>query len=131
MKKEVTDVNQLRSFGFLVGGIFALLGLWPFLFGGEIRPWALILAGILVLLAVLIPRSLRLVYRGWMMLGHLLGSINTRIILSVVFYGMFVPTGFIMRLLGKDPMRRHYEPDANTYRVPSPTRPSSHMLRQF
>ena len=131
MNEEATDTKRLRSFAFLVGGMFALIGLWPLLFGRELRLWALIPSGALLLLAVFVPRSLGPVYRGWMMLGHLLGWINTRIILSVVFYGMFVPMGFIMRLVAKDPMRRRYESDANSYRVPSSPRPGSHMLRQF
>jgi hypothetical protein len=125
------ETKKLRSFGFLVGGIFALLGLWPLVFGKEARLWAVIPAAILISLAFLLPKSLGPIYRVWMKIGHVLGWINTRIILGVVFYGMFVPMGFIMRLAGKDSMRRRYDPEADTYRVPSAQRPGSHMLRQF
>ena len=128
---EKINNKQLRSFGFLVGGVFALLGLWPLLFGKDIRLWAVIPAGSLLFLAALVPASLGPVYRVWMKIGHVLGWINTRIILGLTFYGMFVPMGFIMRLAGKDPMRRRYNPEADTYRVPSAQRPGSHMLRQF
>jgi hypothetical protein len=129
--KEAIDIKQLRSFGFLIGGIFALLGSLPLLFGREARLWAIIPAGALLLLGFLLPRSLGPVYRGWMKVGHILGWINTRIILSAIFYGMFVPMGFVMRLAGRDPMRRRYDPDADSYRIPSSPRPGSHMLRQF
>jgi Saxitoxin biosynthesis operon protein SxtJ len=129
--QKIIDNKQLRSFGFLVGGVFALLGLGPMLFGKAMRLWAVIPSGLLFFLAMLAPASLGLVYRVWMKIGHVLGWINTRIILSVAYYGLFVPMGFIMRLAGRDPMRRRYEPDSDTYRVPSAQRPSSHMLRQF
>jgi hypothetical protein len=129
--KEVTGAKQLRSFGFLVGGIFALLGLYPLLFDRGVRLWAIIPAGALLLLGLLLPQSLGPIYRAWMKLGHVLGWINTRIILSVVFYGMVFPMGFVMRLAGKDPMRRRFDPAAESYRVPSTQRPGSHMLRQF
>jgi polyferredoxin len=125
------ETKQLRSFGLLVGGIFALVGFWPILFGRGVRLWAIIPAGILLVLGWLLPTSLRSVYKLWMLLGHALGWVNTRIILSVAFYGMFCPMGFIMRLRGKDPMRRRYEPESKSYRVPSSARPGSHMLRQF
>jgi polyferredoxin len=125
------ETKQLRSFGLLVGGIFALVGLWPMLFGRGLRLWAIIPAGILLVLGGLHPTSLRSVYKMWMLLGHALGWVNTRIILSIVFYGMFCPMGFIMRLRGKDPMRRRYESESKSYRVPSSPRPGSHMLRQF
>ena len=66
-----------------------------------------------------------------MALGEALGWINTRIILGLVYYGLVTPMGVMMRLLGRDPMRRRFEPAANTYRVPRPTRPCGHMDRQF
>jgi hypothetical protein len=129
--QEVAGVKQLRSFGLLVGGIFAVLGLYPLLFDRGMRLWAIIPAGALLILGLLLPQSLAPIYRVWMKLGHVLGWINTRIILSVVFYGMVFPMGLIMRRAGKDPMRRRYDPTADSYRVPSTRRPGSHMLRQF
>jgi polyferredoxin len=131
MKEQATDTKQLRSFGFLAGGIFALVGLWPMLFARGILLSVIIPAGILLILGCLLPTSLRSVYKIWMLLGHALGWVNTRIVLSVVFYGMFCPMGLIMRLAGKDPMRRRYEPESKSYRVLSSPRPGSHMLRQF
>jgi hypothetical protein len=131
MQKEVTR-KELRSFGLLVGGIFAVIGVWPTLFRGEdLRLWAVGLAVVLILPALLWPRSLKLVYRVWMALGQVLGWINTRILLSVVFYVLFTPMGLVMRLMGKDPMRRRFEPDADTYRVVVQPRPSTHMTQQF
>ena len=41
-------------------------------------------------------------YKPWMKLAEGLGFINTRIILFIVFYGMFMPMGLVMRLAGKD-----------------------------
>ncbi len=125
------DTKQLRSFGLLVGGIFTALGILPLLFGKEVRLWAVSPAAVLIFLALLLPSSLGPVYRVWMVIGHVLGWINTRIILSVVFYGIFLPMGFVMRLAGKDPMRRQFQADADTYRVPCSPRPASHMFRQF
>ena len=124
--------KQLRSFGLLVGTIFAVIGLWPAIWRSqEFRLWALILAGLLIIPALAFPRSLRRVYQAWMAIGTALGWINTRIILSVVFYGLMVPMGLLMRLRGKDPMRRRWQPDAETYRVVRQPRPGSHMTHQF
>ena len=129
--QETVDVKQLRSFGFLVGGLFAAMGLWPMLLGRGVRLWAIIPAVILIGLGALLPSSLHPIHKAWMRIGHILGWINTRIILSVAFYGIFVPMGFVMRLRGRDPMRRQFEPDADTYRILCKGRPGSHMLRQF
>lgn len=74
------SVKQLRSFGLLVGGIFSVIGLWPLIFRDEsLRVRIGILAAGLILPALLWPRSLGPIYRGWMAMGALLGWINTRI----------------------------------------------------
>jgi Saxitoxin biosynthesis operon protein SxtJ len=126
------EPKQLRSFGLIVGGIFAAIGLWPAVVHGEdVRLWVVALAGLLLIPALVRPRSLQAVYRVWMQFGEGLGWINSRIVLGVIFYGLFTPVGLIMRLRGKDPMRRHWEPEADTYRLVRQPRPSSHMTRQF
>lgn len=129
MVQSAVESKQLRSCGLIVGGIFALLGLWPVVRGP--RLWALLLAGVLTVLAFALPRSLRQVYRLWMALGHVLGWLNTRALLGVAFYGLFVPIGLGMRMLGKDPMRRTGVSDTPTRRVVRQPRPRSHMTHQF
>ena len=125
--------QQLRTFGLMVGGIFALIGLWPTLFDrADPRLWALVLTGLLVIPALLVPRILGPIYRVWMTIGHALGWVNTRIILSLMLYGIFTPIGLFRRfVLGKDSMQRRFEPEVNTYRVLRQPRPGSHMKRQF
>lgn len=131
MQREVTP-KQLRSFGLLVGGIFAIIGLWPLIWRGEgLRLWAMIATAILVLPAVVYPMSLKLIYRGWMAVGEVLGWINTRIILSIIFYGVFTPVAVVMRMRGKDPMRREWDPNLESYREVHEPRPGSHMQHQF
>jgi hypothetical protein len=126
------DTTQLRTFALLVGGIFAVIGLWPALWQGEApRLWAVLLSVGLVVPGVVWPRGLAPVYRGWMMLGQVLGWINTRILLGVIFFVLITPMGLVRRLLGKDSMRRSFEPEVETYRVVREPRPSSHLRRPF
>ena len=131
MQQEV-DVKQLRSFGLIVGGIFAFLALWPLVWRGEPpRYWMLALAALLIVLGLAWPRGLKHPYRAWMALGLVLGWINTRIILGFVFYTIITPMALIMRLRKRDPMRRTLDLEAETYRVVCQPRPRTHMLRQF
>jgi saxitoxin biosynthesis operon SxtJ-like protein len=124
--------KQLRNFGVTVGGLFGVIGLWPTIVRGEYpRLWALALGIALVLPGLLAPRTLRSVYRVWMILGDALNWVNTRIILGVIFYGLITPLGLAKRRFGDDPMRRRPEPSADTYRVLSRPRRGTHMMRQF
>jgi len=132
MAKTHASVRQLRQFGFLVGGIFGAIGLWPMVWRHQgPRQWALALAIALVLPALVAPRILAPVYRAWMALGEVLAWINTRIILGVVFYGVVTPIGLVMRLTGRDPMRRQFDRASESYRITCVPRPATHMLRQF
>jgi hypothetical protein len=129
---QQADTKELRTFGLMVGGIFSIIGLWPILFRGELpRIWAISVGGALVGLGLILPASLTYVHRVWMKIGHVLGWINTRILLGVVFFGLITPMGVVMRLFGKDPMCRGFAPEVNTYRVVRPPRPRLHMKNQF
>ena len=126
-------VKELRSFGFTTGAIAcALFGLvLPLLFGHGFPLWPWYLAGVLFVLAVVYPPALRPVYRGWMKIGHVLGFINTRIILGILFYGLIFPMGVGMRLFRKDPMGRSLDEDLKSYRIASRVLPKQHMERPF
>ncbi len=124
--------RELRQFGFLIGSILVLIGLWLTISQGVgILSVVIGLGASLIVLGWLHPPALRYVYRGWMAVGHVLGSINTRIILGLVFYGLITPMGLAMRVMGKDFMRRSSQPEAASYRVPRAARPASHLRRQF
>jgi hypothetical protein len=123
----------LRQFGPLTGAIVAVLFglLLPWLFDRGLPWWPWVIAAPLVLLALVAPRGLAPVYRGWMAFGAVLGWINTRLILGLVFYLLLLPIGLVMRLLGHDPLRRRREDRVTTYRVPSAAPPPSHFERPF
>ena len=124
--------RQLRSFGLIVGGGFAVVALAPVVFHGQsARTWALIVAALLAGAALTFPAALRPIYRVWMRVGEGLGWVNTRIILLLVYYGVIVPIGGLLRISGKDPMRLKFQRDAKSYRILRTKRPASHMLRQY
>lgn len=124
--------RQLRSFGLILGTIFALIGLWPlFVYGMELRIWSILLAALFLIATAIYPRALFYVYKGWMAAGHVMGWVNTRIILGFVFFAVVTPVGYVRRLLGKDPMGRNLEPHITSYRIPRRPRPASHLKRQY
>ena len=124
--------KELRQFGLLVGAVFTVIGLWPLVFRGEsLRLWAIGFGGLLIACGGVYPSVLTPVHKGWMWVGHILGWINTRILLSVVFYALVTPIGFVRRLMGKDTMRQAFAESSTTYRVVRSPRPHSHMKYQF
>jgi hypothetical protein len=122
-----------RNFGFVFATVFALIAAWPLLWGRAPRWWALIIACVFLLLAVLWPAALTVPNRLWLRVGVLLHRFVSPIALGIVFFLVVTPTGLIMRLVGKDPMRLRYDRAADTYwikREPPAPRPDG-MPDQF
>lgn len=125
------DLKELRKFGIIVGGVFTLIGFWPYFRGEDLRVWALMIGGALVALGGVLPQALSHVYRVWMVIGHAMGWINTRILLSIVFYGIITPLGVARRWFSADTIDHGFDAKVMTYRVMKKARPGSHMKRQF
>jgi hypothetical protein len=127
------DRRELRNFGLTMAAIVAVLFglLLPWIFSGVYRPWPWIVAGGLAGTGLLAPLALGLVYRLWMRFGHVMGAINTRLILGLFFYLIVTPIGSVMRLFRWDPMRRRRMQGVSSYRVNCTSKSSQHMEKPF
>ena len=115
--KDTISKKQLREFGLLIGfGIPILIGwLLPFIAGHGFRAWTLWVGVPGLILGLTAPRLLHYPYKGWMVLGHALGWVNSHIILGLVFIAVLQPIAYFMRLTGYDPLRRRRKGET-TYR---------------
>ncbi len=127
------DHKGLRNFGLSTGAIIAALFglLLPWLLNGSFPIWPWILFGMLAASGLIIPRALGPVYKGWMRFGLLMSRIMTPIVLGIVFFGMVVPMGLIMRLGRRDPMARNFDGSLRSYRVTSEKPSRDNMERPF
>ena len=105
--KEIISNKRLREFGLLIGFGFPLLIGWliPALIGHGLRTWTLWVGCLGLLIGLTSPRLLFYPYRFWMKLGLILGWINSRIILGLVFMIVLLPIAFIMRIFAYDPLK--------------------------
>jgi hypothetical protein len=109
------SVPSNRSFGWLFTIVFALLGGYSFWQDGWLYPWALTLAAITAGVTLARPVWLAPFNRAWMRFGELLHHVVSPVVLGLIFYGVFTPVGFVMRLAGRDIMRRRFEPGSASY----------------
>ncbi len=127
------DKKGLREFGLVGGSIVAVVFgfVLPILrhHSLSIVPW--IIALVLWVWAIVAPTTLNVVYQIWMRIGLVLGWIQTRIILSVLFYAMLTPMGLIGRLLNRDRLKQRFEPNLPTYRQLSQLRTKESMEKTF
>ena len=74
-------------------------------FGTRKREAYLIGAMVLHVLNMIVPQMYRPVAIFWLGLSDLLGSVVSKILLSVVFFAVVTPIGIVRRLLGKDSLK--------------------------
>ena len=132
-KTATPDKTELRKFGLIFAtGMVLIFGLLiPWLAEKPWPSWPWIIAAGFAGTALVLPQALKPLYFLWMKIGHVLGWINTRIILGVVFFLLFAPVALFLRLLGKDPMRRKLDADTASYRIESEKPPRERMERPF
>jgi hypothetical protein len=127
------DRRQLRQFGLVMaGGLIVIFGLLiPWLWGRSFPLWPWIAGAIFAATGLAFPVVLAPVFHVWMKIGHGLGWINTRIILGLVFFVIFMPVALLFGILNKDPMARRFEPERPSYRIPSTASSPKQMERPF
>jgi len=113
------DAAARRS-AFVVAAVLAAFAAWSLYRGRPAAAGAAGGAALLLLLAgALWPAGARAFHRGWMRLAAALGHVNSRVLLALVYYGLFVPYGVVSRLARRDPLDRR-SPPRESYWVERP-----------
>ena len=109
-----TEQSSEKSFGVVFSIVFLIVALYPLINSEGLRIWALVVSIIFFLLAFLAPKILVLPNKLWFKLGLLLGSIVAPIFMAFVYFVTVLPTGLIMRLLGKDLLKQKLDKNAKS-----------------
>jgi hypothetical protein len=132
-REKVVEGSSDRSFGIVFAVVFTITALFPLIRGGGIRVWSLVVAGIFLLLALLLPGVLAPLNRLWFKFGMLLHRIVSPVVLGLLFYVGITPMSFLMRIAGKRPLDLDFDRAAKSYwivRDPPGPAPES-MKNQF
>jgi hypothetical protein len=104
-----------RTFGLVMAAALAAVSALNGWHSGRVWPWTTGLAALFLAAGLLRPSVLRPLNVAWLRFGLLLQKFVNPIVMAVLFYGTVLPTGLVMRLLGKDPLRLKRQPDADSY----------------
>ena len=96
-----------RSFGLLFAVVFTLIALF--------HPWAGLLAVLMVIVTLTRAQWLAPLNRAWMALGAAMHKVVSPVVLGTIYFGVFTPVAYVMRLAGRDALARRFEPQRSTY----------------
>ncbi len=124
------STKELRTFLLIWVGIFTVVALLPLLGGGEIRYWSVAVAILAGAVALIKPSLAEEFYKLWIKVGDFIGGIVSKVILFVLFYLIFTPIALMLKLLGKDLLRKKVDRSQTSYWIERDTQPQS-MKNQF
>ena len=125
--------RELRDFGLIVGGLIAMIFglLFPLIHRRPMPWWPWTVAALLVAAALARPALLYYFNSAWNGLGKVLGWINTRLILGLLFYAILTPMGLLGRLLSSSGSKRGSGGPSNSYRIASHEIPVTSFEKPF
>ncbi|MFT5520676.1 MAG: hypothetical protein ACI9IA_001270 [Enterobacterales bacterium] len=108
---DSNNTKELKSFALTMMWAIPVLFIviFPWMFDSLVRWQVLWFSLLLGILYLFYPKGIYPFYRVWMSIAGVLGWINTRLLLGLVFYCMILPIGFLLRTLGK----LHYHANLN------------------
>jgi hypothetical protein len=125
----VQKAASSRSFGYLLAAVCAVIAALSYWAHGRAALYWGATATLLLMVAIVMPRILAPLKRLWLRLGKLLHLIANPLILGVVYVLMFIPTGAIIRLFGKDLLALKRDRVATSYWIERPGGPAPESLR--
>jgi Saxitoxin biosynthesis operon protein SxtJ len=119
LKEEIKNIKEdkttLRKFGLTVGTVLLLVGILLYITG---KSSSVIFGGagaLLILIGLILPGILKPLNKFWMILAILLGWVMSRVILIILFYLIITPIGFLLKIVGKDPLKLKMGKTSSSY----------------
>ena len=130
--QDVETGPSNRSFGLLFTLVLALVAATPWWRGGSVRLWAIVVAGVMGLVAVAAPRALAPLNRLWLRLGLAMHRMVNPLVMGALFYLVVTPFGLVRQVMRKGlTPRLRKDPLAPTYWIDRTGQPASRMDQQF
>lgn len=133
IREHMTTIPSDRSFGVTFTAVFSAAAAWLWWKNIPGATVLFLLAIAFLAISFVRPRLLHPLNRAWMAFGALLHRVVSPLVLGILYFGMFTPIAVVLRLRGKDAMRRRADAQAESYwiRRDPPGPPSDSLRNQF
>ena len=112
---SIKKYQQERQFSFALILVFIVIGLWPLINDEAIKTHWLAISAIQLMVAWVVPGVLSPIVRIWVKIGHMLGVINSHILLAIAFYFVITPVALLFKLMGRDGLALRWHNKKKSY----------------
>ena len=132
MKFSEVELPSNKKFGFFFTFIFGLAALYFYVNASVSWAYSMAFFSVVFLFVTLVKADVLLsLNKLWMRFGLLIGMIVSPIVLGVIFFGLFTPYAFIMRMSGRDELRIKFKNKASHWISRSQPIQSDSFKNQF
>jgi len=116
------SAKELKQFGLTLAAVIAVLFglLFPTIFDWSYANYSWLFVIYLLISALIVPKSLKFVYKIFSRIGQILNWINTKIILGFIFIVLFIPIELFFKLIARDLLKKKFDSNLETYREVPP-----------
>ena len=129
MKNNIKK-SDLRTFSLIWSGLFSILSFYPYFFGSGINLYFFSLALIFISIAQIKPELMKGIYKLWVKFGNSMGNVISKVVMIVLFFLLFTPVSFALKILRKDLLKKKMGKHLDTYWIERKIQPTS-MKKQF
>ena len=114
------ELPSNRKFGLFFTFVFAVAAAYFYYAENIVWTYAFVAASLIFLLITLIKSDALLpLNKLWMRFGLLLGMIVSKIVLGIIFFGLFMPIATLMRLSGRDELSLQFSQKVSHWKTRS------------
>lgn len=116
--------KDLKIFIFIWAGIFIIFGLFKNII------LLYFIGGLFAIIGLLKPTFLMGFYKLWIKIGEFIGGIMAKVIMFILYFGLFTPISIVLKILRKDLLNKKIDKNKSSYWIDRETQPQS-MKNQF
>ncbi len=114
------ELPSNRKFGLFFTFVFAVAAAYFYCYKNIVWTYAFVVASLIFLLITLIKSDALLpLNKLWMRFGLLFGVIVSKIVLGIIFFGLFMPIAVLMRLGGRDELSLQFSQKVSHWKTRS------------
>jgi len=132
--KRDASAAETRRFALFALPAFCLLlaAIAGWRFGSATFATVFIAAGAMsIVLSLFAPGLMRGLLLAWLWVTFPVGWLVAHLVLAVIYFLLITPIGLVMRIVGRDPLRKKFDREADSYWMPRKPADESRYFRQF
>tara|TARA_B100001758_G_C18172904_1_gene485280 strand:+ start:300 stop:689 length:390 start_codon:yes stop_codon:yes gene_type:complete len=122
--------KDLFIFSFIWMLLFSFFSIYILIVKKEINYLTFTISFVFLFLGIIQPNFLNKIYFFWIKIGDLIGGVISKVILFILFFLVFTPISFFLRILGKDFLNKKIIKNQSSYWIERTSQPES-MKNQF